>query len=174
MGSDLARAGRVWAVTVVTALAVTGLTGAGTLPDTKADPAPRRVVSGWLRPQYMADALASVRANADLWGDASPFWYSASSATRITGTGVDPAVVDSLQSLGINVLPTVTEGMNTSAMESMLASTTSRRAHRDALVALVVNNGYDGIDLDYENMNAGGTTARRPGSPACSSPSCRS
>jgi len=96
-------------------------------------------------------------ANSDLWSEASPFWYSVTGATTITGTG-DPAVTSILHERRLQVLPTVTETLNAPQMRALLASSTSRTALRTSIVALVANNGYDGIDLDFEAMNFGGTS----------------
>src|SRR4029450_13668194 len=40
-------------------------------------------------------------------------------------------------------------------MVALLRDPSHRPAHRSTLVGLVTANGYDGIDLDYENMNFG-------------------
>jgi spore germination protein YaaH len=106
----------------------------------------------------MDAALSSVVANSDLWSEVSPFWYSATSATTIAGTG-DPAVVATLHGRGLPVVPTVTETLNAPQMRALLADAASRAALRDQLVTLAVDNGYDGIDLDFEAMNFGGTSS---------------
>ncbi|HEU4422743.1 MAG TPA: glycosyl hydrolase family 18 protein [Pilimelia sp.] len=126
-----------------------------------ADTAPRRIVNGWLPYWSTTESLNSVTSSADLWAEASPFWYQATGATTITrhtGAG-DPAVVQALRGRGIKVIPTVTESLNCTAMAAMLGNATQRAAHVQTLVALVTTNGYDGIDLDYESMNFGCTTA---------------
>ncbi|MBM2616413.1 hypothetical protein JIG36_12680 [Actinoplanes sp. LDG1-06] len=124
-----------------------------------ADTAPRRIVNGWLPYWTMAESLTSVTGNADLWGEASPFWYRATGAATISaqaGAG-DPAVVDALRSRGIKVVPTVTEALTAPAMAALLTAPAQRAAHVTALVDLVTTHGYDGIDLDYETMNTAGT-----------------
>ncbi|MDY7086960.1 MAG: glycosyl hydrolase family 18 protein [Actinomycetota bacterium] len=126
----------------------------------RADSAPRRLVNGWLPYWTTTASLASVTANADLWGEASPFWYRATGAATFSpqpGAG-DLTVVDALRSRGVKVVPTVTESLNAPAMAALLAAPLQRTAHVAALVSLVTANGYDGIDLDYETMNSGGTT----------------
>jgi spore germination protein YaaH len=123
----------------------------------------RRIVSGWLPYWTMPAALATATADGDLWRDASPFWYQATSATAIqahAGAG-DPTVVAPLRAEGIRVVPTVTETLDAAAMSTLLASPSQRAAHVNALVALVTDGGYDGIDLDYESMNYGGTAAQK-------------
>lgn len=143
---------------VVLCLAISGLVAA---QPASADNPPRRIVNGWLPYWSMPASLASVTNNADLWSDASPFWYQATAATTIvshTGAG-DPAVVSALRGRGIRVVPSVTETLNAPAMARLLADPAQRAAHVTTLVTLVTTNGYDGIDLDYETMNSGGTAA---------------
>jgi spore germination protein YaaH len=143
-------------------LATTGLVVTSATQPAAADTT-RRIVSGWLPYWTMPAALGTATENGDLWGDASPFWYQATSATAITAhTGAgDPDVVSQLRAKGIKVVPTVTETLDAAAMATLLASPSQRTAHVNTLVALVADNGYDGIDLDYESMNYGGTAAQK-------------
>jgi spore germination protein len=138
-------------------IALGATSGAVVVGSASAEPAPRRIVSGWLPYWTMPSALASATANGDLWSDASPFWYEATGAATIvnhTGAG-DPAVRDALVTSGIKVLPTVTESLTAPQMAALLGDASQRAAHVNTLVGLVTANGYDGIDLDYENMNFG-------------------
>jgi spore germination protein len=152
---------RVLVGVVALALAVSGLVVA--VWPASADTPPRRIVSGWLPYWTAAASLATVDANADLWSDASPFWYAATGATTVlpkSGAG-DPAVVSDLRGRGVLVLPTVTETLNAADMAALLADPVQRSAHVQTLVDLVTGNGFDGIDLDYESMNYGGTAEQK-------------
>jgi spore germination protein len=129
-------------------------------PSASADTPPRRIVNGWLPYWTMSSSLASVTQNADLWDTASPFWYQATGATTIVpdpGAG-DPSVVDALRSRSVKVVPTVRESLTATQMAALLNDPAQRAAHVQTLVGLVVGNGYDGVDLDYESMNFGGTS----------------
>lgn len=152
-------------LTVATALALVLIASTLTAASASTDPNPRRIVTGWLPFWTQERSLASATANGDLWSEASPFWYQATSATAITrheGAG-SRGVVDELRSKGIKVVPTVTETLDAPAMGAMLNDRAQRTAHVKTLVNLVEANGYDGIDLDYEAMNFGttGTRAQR-------------
>ncbi|MGH8837095.1 MAG: glycosyl hydrolase family 18 protein, partial [Actinomycetes bacterium] len=126
-----------------------------------AETVPRRMVSGWLPYWAMADALEAATANGDLWGTASPFWYQATGSTTIVGQpgAGDQALIRSLRAAGIEVLPTITETLDAPAMAALLGDQAQRAAHVQALVNLATGLGVDGIDLDYESMNFGGTPA---------------
>lgn len=138
-------------------IALATMSGAIVLNPASALTSPRRIVAGWLPYWTMSKSLATVTANGDLWSDASPFWYEATGATTVVGhTGAgDTAVRDALKSEGIKVLPTVTESLNAPQMAALLGSSADRTAHVNTLANLVIANGYDGIDLDYESMNFG-------------------
>lgn len=145
------------AAAVALSVAVTGLVA---IHSAAADTAPRRIVNGWLPYWSMPRSLNAVINNADLWAEASPFWYQATGAATLTrhpGAG-DVTVVDALRTRGVKVVPTVTESLDAAGMARLLADPAQRAAHVTMLVDLVTANGYDGVDLNYETMNFGGTS----------------
>jgi spore germination protein YaaH len=146
--------------------AVLLVTGIGAVPAAQAEgPTPKRVASGWL-PYWMTtpgrpDGVNSAVQNADLFTDVSPFWYS---ATAKAGGGVQVRLnpnfsngaanaawaMAQLKGAGLTVLPAIADGSGKGRMASTLADPALRAQHVADIVALVVSNGYDGIDLDYE------------------------
>jgi spore germination protein len=123
-------------------------------PGTPADAAPRRTVSGWLTYWSTDNGLKHFMANADLFRAVSPFWYRADGTTTIyaqPGAG-SRTVMDAARSKGVPVVPTITETMSPSAMAAILSSDSKRAAHENAIVSLVMNHGYGGIDVDYEQF----------------------
>jgi spore germination protein YaaH len=142
---------------MLASLLALGLLAGG--PTAKADGLPRRIVNGWLPYWSMPNAVTSVTQNADLWAEGSPLWYQVTGATAIglhTGAG-DVTVTDALRSRGVKVVPTVAESLDAAGMAALLRDPGQRAAHVQALAGLVTANAYDGIDLDYESMNFGGT-----------------
>ncbi len=145
---------------LVVAMALTLLLGVLTPAGRAAavDPTPTPLVTGWL-PSWATDtSLAAVEGNADLIGEASPFWYTArasGSAVSVT-TAMSPdtvaGVLASLRARGIAVLPSVADGSAARAMAGVLKDPAARAAHVNQLVELVVANGFDGIELDYEKF----------------------
>ena len=107
------------------------------------------------------DGVNSAVQNADLFTDVSPFWYS---ATAKAGGGVQVRLnpnfsngaanaawaMAQLKGAGLTVLPAIADGSGKGRMASTLADPALRAQHVADIVALVVANGYDGIDLDYE------------------------
>ena len=111
-----------------------------------------------------------IRANADLFSDISPFWYSIDANggvlpyTTASGTTYeDPTILAFLRAQHILVIPTVAnifDGVWDGARVSrILADPVLTAGNVSNLVALAVTNGYDGIDLDYENLPASDRSA---------------
>jgi len=138
------------------------------VPPAQADgPGPKRIVSGWI-PYWMAspnhpEGINSAVQNADLFTDVSPFWFS---ATANAGGGVKVGfnpnygngaansawAMQQLKGAGLVVLPSIADGSGKRRMASTLADPGLRAQHVADIVNLVVSNGYDGIDLDYETF----------------------
>jgi spore germination protein YaaH len=150
---------------VAAMLVVTGLV---TLPSAEADgPAPKRIASGWLpywmtspnRPQGVESAIQ----NADLFSEVSPFWYAATAKAgggvkvgfnaNFTNAAANSAwAMQQLKGAGIPVLPAIVDGAGKGRLAKTLADPALRTQHVADLVNLVMANGYDGIDLDYEGF----------------------
>ena len=130
-----------------------------------AQAAPKKIVTGWI-PYWMAtpgnpQGVNSAVANADLFAEVSPFIYSAlaagSKGVRVAlnpnfSNGASNAAwaTNALRGAGIPVIPSIADGSGKGVMARTLADPVKRTAHVQDIVSLVVNNGYDGIDLDYE------------------------
>lgn len=136
-------------------------------PGASADnPGVKRVASGWL-PYWMTtpsspQGITSAVQNADLFVDVSPFWYSAVKK----GDGVEVVInpnfsngraniawaMGQLKAAGLTVLPAIADGSGKGQMARTLADPAKRTAHVQEIVSLVLTNGFDGIDLDYETF----------------------
>ena len=129
-------------------------------------PPPKRVASGWL-PYWMTSpgrpaGVNSAVQNADLFADVSPFWYSATAKSggvqvkfnpNFTNAAANAAwAMGQLKAAGLTVLPAIADGSGKGRMASVLADPAKRAQHVQEIVQLVMSNGYDGIDLDYEGF----------------------
>ena len=130
-----------------------------------AEATPKKIVTGWI-PYWMATpgnpvGVNNAVANADLFSEVSPFIYSAlaagSKGVRVTlnpnfsnGAANAAWATNALHGAGIPVIPSIADGSGKGVMAKTLADPAKRTAHVQDIVATVVNNGYDGIDLDYE------------------------
>ncbi len=108
-------------------------------------------------------AFEVVRQNPTMFDEISPVWYSLDGTGQVVladdeHTTVEPDAVDNMQERGIRVVPTVTNlrngEWNSEIVRAMLHRPEAMRTHVRELVDLVVERGYDGIDVDYESLRA--------------------
>ncbi len=144
--------------TALAALVVAGCTAAVNLAPAQAADEPRRYMSGWLPYWSTETSSTSFLTNAHVFSDISPFWHDARwdgsqvylhnhlSATQMA------AALAKLRGQSVKILPSITDGSGKGRMAATLASESKRAAHVQAIVDLVLTNGYDGIDLDYETF----------------------
>ncbi len=120
---------------------------------------PNRFVSGWV-PYWNAPqgrVAFSDPAASTMFNDISPFFYTALPDGTIGLVGSQSQLNATVKAArdrgGINVLPSITDGSGKWMMATViLANTTSRTQHVQNIVNLVMTNGFDGIDLDYEGF----------------------
>ncbi|AKT51493.1 glycosyl hydrolase family 18 protein [Arsenicicoccus sp. oral taxon 190] len=107
------------------------------------------------------DAVASLRAHPGTVTVASPWSYGVAEDGRPTlqpglTTESERRLVTQLRELGLRVIPTVastTDGLwDKTTVPAIMADPTRRRAHVEALARLVQDEGYDGLQLDYEDV----------------------
>ena len=110
-----------------------------------------RYVSGWI-PNWGATDGQAVIADSDaarVLTEVSPFWYApaADGSVYLIRNPVSLAnTVTALRAAGLPVLPSIA----TTPLPFDFANTSLRAQHVSNIVSLVVANGYDGIDIDYE------------------------
>jgi hypothetical protein len=97
--------------------------------------------------------------NKDLMKEVMPFWYSLKSPTVIrddyaTGNPSWPIedTVCLMRRAGLQVIPTMTDGTDKLVLSGYLANATTRTTLVKTITDLVMKNGFDGIDLDYEGF----------------------
>jgi HAD superfamily hydrolase (TIGR01509 family) len=113
--------------------------------------------SAWAPYWTLADATGSVSAHGTLLHEVSPFWYEATGAETIGLTGnISPEqslpLIAAIRDTGGKVVPSVSDAMPAGGMAGVLADAHTRTQHVRALAQLVSDNGYDGLDLDYEQF----------------------
>jgi spore germination protein len=107
----------------------------------------------------------TIVANHDVFSEISPFWYRVGAdggvvpyTTESGSSYEDPAILSFLRSRGILIVPTVAnilDGVwNGPLVSRIVADPVLAAANISNLVDLAVTRGYDGIDLDYENLSA--------------------
>lgn len=97
--------------------------------------------------------------NKDLMREVMPFWFSIKSPMVIrndyvTGNPSWPMAdtVCLIKRAGIQVIPTMTDGTDKLILSGYMANAATRTTIVESIVDLVLQNGFDGIDLDYEGF----------------------
>jgi spore germination protein len=118
--------------------------------------APQRKVSAWLPWWDQARAYKSFLDNAELYYSVSPFWYELSPTRGIRRypNAEDAKILEGLRASGAKVTPTITNDFDAQRVRSMLSTEHTRSTHVQALVSLVRDKRYDGLDVDYESLAA--------------------
>ena len=122
---------------------------------------PGRFMSGWM-PYWTTNAsVNSFLANSSIFSDVSPFWHNASTsssnASGITiqnhlSTSERQTVLGKIQGKGALILPSITDGTSGGYMSGVMKNSTKRAALVAQIRKLVIDNNYDGIDLDFEKF----------------------
>jgi spore germination protein YaaH len=102
------------------------------------------------------DAVVSFESNRELFSSISPFEYALEEDGSISKRGdvFSEETEQRTQQAGIDRLPSVTNNFDTDGKSTALLLDGDRRARAiQEIVALVEENGYDGIDIDFENVS---------------------
>lgn len=115
-------------------------------------------VTGWIPYWRAATGTADVMPNLDKLTEVNPFVYTIKS----DGTLVDNGKLDqepwlsfiaAAKAKKVRVVPTVMSS-NSELLHSILSNSKKRVALEDRIAKLVKENGYDGIDIDFEGKKA--------------------
>lgn len=88
------------------------------------------------------------------------FWFEAQGPSQIVSKGKQRSeVLTSLRRAGVERIATVTEQLDATAFAQLLDDGATRTTHVDALCKLANQDGWDGIDLDYERFAEGAPPA---------------
>jgi len=133
-------------------------------PTTTIEPIPqpniRTYLSGWYA-TYDKRGLTSFINNISLFNEINPVWYNleANGSLKFTDSITNKnKLLTQARNNKIKILPTVQnfggQGVDTSAIRTILKNQTLRTNHVTTLVNLVLENNYDGIEIDYEGLTA--------------------
>jgi spore germination protein YaaH len=111
--------------------------------------------SAWIAP-WDTNSLTTLQTNAGNLSESNPVWYSLSSSGAIVANWNAENSTWRAAMTGTELLPTVQNlvsgSFNVTVTNSLIGTAASRDSHAEAIRQLVVNKGYDGIDIDYEAL----------------------
>jgi len=114
--------------------------------------------SAWLPFWKQQSGAQEMSLNLYKFGSVSPFSYEVKSGGRLVDmVGLDqgfwPAWLSAARDANVKIIPTLA-WFDGQAIHAMLSNKTKRIAHENAIVKLVKDKKYDGIDIDYESKLA--------------------
>ena len=115
-------------------------------------------VSGWMPYWRAATSTNDVIPHLSELTEINPFVYSMTTSGTIVDNGpmtsaTWTAVVAAAKAQKVRVIPTIMWS-NGAAIYSVLSNAKTRQALETNITKLVKTNGYDGIDIDFENKTA--------------------
>lgn len=115
-------------------------------------------ISGWI--PYWRTELGTKDAKAHIsqMAEVNPFGYTVTSAGALNDamkiSGSDwQSLISAAKKKNVKVIPTVMWS-DTASIYSVLSNPVTRAAHVNAIAKAVNDNGFDGIDIDYEGKTA--------------------
>ena len=84
-----------------------------------------------------------------------PKWWVLESdgvSVRKAGHWNEPSVIAAARANNVQIIPLIDQDMDPSRLRRMIHDPAKRSAHVQVLVKLVMDNNYDGIDIDYEAL----------------------
>jgi len=134
------------------------------IPTANAEPAPRKILTGWIPYYGMSTSLPTAVANSDLINEVMPFWYT----LKLNGKTKSPYILDlytpgnpsvaidiplaTMRSSGFKIIPTITDGTDKLVLAKLLAKSSDRASVIKPIIELVMSKNFDGIDLDFEGF----------------------
>lgn len=120
-------------------------------------------ISSWLANYDLQRGYDSFINHIGVFDEINPVWYNLNPSYFTTGQspilgGDQSALLSTARGSGVKVLPTIqnfgTSNFDPVVIHQIIANSTSRTKHVSEIVALVLDRGFDGIDIDYENLYA--------------------
>ncbi len=94
--------------------------------------------------------------NADVLTEVNFFWYELGADGLIRGAVQSPQGLGAARDAGLRILPSILNGdFDRDRVAAIIHDPDRRDEHIAAIVQLVIENNYDGIDIDYESLHAG-------------------
>ena len=125
---------------------------------------PRKILTTWIPYYNLKTYLPAALNSSSMIKEVMPFWYTLNyNSTTKTPTIKDlytpsnPSVpmatpLASLRGAGYRIIPTITDGTAKLVLAKAIATAEGRTKIVNLINNLVINNNFDGIDLDFENF----------------------
>ena len=123
-------------------------------PDLQAGIRPAYQVSIWA-PYAGFLEQQTLTKNAGVIDEVNFVWYTLHDGGKIEGSVLSSQALAAARKAGLRVVPSIANsGFNRDVVLEAIGDPAARTRHVQELAALVEENGYDGIDIDYESLAA--------------------
>lgn len=130
----------------------------GTTPtEIQAETQKQYVVAAWMPTNFdTEDARNAFLNNIDVFDIVSPFWFNLNPDGTLAPNGGarDKNLIDVAHQNKVLVVPTITNNYSSDKASQILKGQGTILDHISVIVKEVMDNNYDGIDIDYENVTA--------------------
>jgi spore germination protein len=124
------------------------------VPAPTATPLPTPEVSIWVTYASVLEQR-TLQENSDLIGEVNFFWYQLGTGGEIRGGVQGSQNLRVVREAGLRVVPSIVNaGFNRDFVMAAIEDPVDRARHIEEILALVRDNDYDGIDIDYESLYA--------------------
>ncbi|HYH05080.1 MAG TPA: glycosyl hydrolase family 18 protein [Bacillota bacterium] len=135
-------------------------------PDPPAQSNPKLYLAGWLAGYDTTRGQESFLTNIALFNEINPVWYNFNpvyftpgAAPFVTNIRNKEIILSNARNNRVKVLPTVqnfgTTTFDPVGISRVLNNPELRANHVQEILKIVMDEGYDGIDIDYESLPAG-------------------
>jgi spore germination protein YaaH len=116
--------------------------------------APSHHRCGWIGADSAAVGTTAFATHADHYDAVHPVWFTANADGSVHANAYadDATVVATAHARHIELMPLVYGGDDASIVRGIIASAALTNAHVQALMSLVLNRDYDGLEIDYEHL----------------------
>lgn len=112
-------------------------------------------MASWIAP-WDSRSLSSIQMYGGSLSESNPVWYTLDASGRITPVWNAENETWRAAMSGTDIIPTIQNvvngGFNDGVVRSLISTAAAREAHAEAITRLVVEKGYQGIDIDYEAL----------------------
>lgn len=97
----------------------------------------------------------TLTANAGAIGEVNFVWYTLEANGEVTGSIQSAQAMEAARNAGLRIVPSIANaGFDRSVVLAAIGDADNRTRHVQELAQLVEENGFDGLDIDYENLLA--------------------
>lgn len=112
------------------------------------------IVSGWTFPWDPSSWKTLQEWGSDL-DEVSPYWYYVLENGTVVGSHNDTENRDYIvycRANGLEIIPMISNNHDVDVVSNIVLNSTARTHHISSLLDIIIRNGFEGVDINYENI----------------------